>query len=423
MAKNFILIVAASLCLTLSSGQVKPDDAKIDYIIQLINKKESRLLLAEMADSCRIGNLPPLDNAGVLPQILANFSPIVDYRIADRERQANGDLRIHVASTYASGRKGNPTLTFNDDLKLVNLGIVHRREVAEPEQALKKALVQATRPDTVRIPFKLKDNLIYVPAVLNGKDGFFMFDNGAPVLILQGKYVPTQNINSNIAVDFTGVGGAMQDIKWSTGNSLSLGGMQLDGFDAPVSTSGDMDVGNVAIFGLMGAGIYDDYQITFDYKNQELFLEKVGEEGDLTGFSFNHGAPKGKAALTLKRHIPIVDLEIAGKVVPLGIDCGANANLLKTEMANQIQSAIAYLNEQVSIAGAGALPQSSQTANLKQAKVAGLLLQDMYTVFTDQAIGAGAGEHALPIEGLLGAPFLNQYKVTLNYNKGEIVFY
>jgi len=44
-------------------------------------------------------------------------------------------------------------------------------------------------------------------------------------------------------------------------------------------------------------------------------------------------------------------------------------------------------------------------------------------VLTNQDIGAGKGDDALPIKGLLGTPFLNQYQTTLNFVKGEISFY
>lgn len=47
----------------------------------------------------------------------------------------------------------------------------------------------------------------------------------------------------------------------------------------------------------------------------------------------------------------------------------------------------------------------------------------MYTAISDQKIGAGSGDDALKIEGLLGTPFLNLHATEIDYINHKVIFY
>lgn len=65
----------------------------------------------------------------------------------------------------------------------------------------------------------------------------------------------------------------------------------------------------------------------------------------------------------------------------------------------------------------------SEVAHLEEAQVGPLTLVPMSTVITDQAIGAGKGEQQLPMVGLLGTPFLKQFRVVFNFQIGNLYLY
>lgn len=152
-------------------------------------------------------------------------------------------------------------------------------------------------------------------------------------------------------------------------------------------------------------------------------MEKLDGRGELLAKAIEKRPLLAQYPLRLKRHIPIVDITFGGKVYSMGIDCGANANVLKKAWETELKSYIDYEEGEVDIKGVNGTSQGNRIAFLTHAKVGELPLQDMYTVITDHAIGGGAGQDALPIEGLLGTPFLNQYKMTLNFQKNTISFY
>ncbi|MGJ1225320.1 aspartyl protease family protein [Sphingobacterium siyangense] len=206
------------------------------------------------------------------------------------------------------------------------------------------------------------------------------------------KFDHVEQIRTDVSVDFAGIGGQMQQVVWSAGNRLQIGGMVLNGLEAPVSEMDDMQLEDGSpIFGLLGIGVLKNYQFTLDYGRQELLLEKLDERGELLAKSIEKGPLLAQYPLRLKRH--------------MGIDCGANANVLKKTLETELKPYIDFEEGEVDIKGVNGTSQGNRIAFLTHAKVGELALQDMYTVITDQAIGGGTGNDALPIEGLLGTPF------------------
>ena len=422
--KNVLLGILGLICFCqYSVAQQQSQRGKVASIIKELNEKNSLAILKMMADTCRIGNLPSVDNSVVVPQIIASYNEITEYDIVSETTDGN-NTRVALSVTFDDGKQGKPSLTFNADHKLVNLGIISGRMTAQPELSLEDAMAVTLKPDSIKVPFKYVSGLIYVQAKLNGKVGYFMFDSGSPVVILRKKYVSDEHIKEDIKVDFFGMGGAMDDVTWSTGNTLELGGLKISSLVAPVSYMDDMEMGEeMPIFGLIGQGIYNDYQVTFDYERLELLFERIDESGNIAGMSYPKGKALSSVPLTVKRHIPIVNLTIGNKNYAMGIDCGANANVLKTGSAKEIDEFIEYEKDEASMIGVGGTSTGNEIGFVMKSYIGSVPLQDMFTVFTDQQIGAGSGKDALPIVGLLGTPFLNQYKVTINIKKGELTIY
>lgn len=399
----------------------------IQKIIVLLNTKNSSGLFEMMADSCQIGNLPAtIDKQQVLPDILANFQGIDSYDWITDQRMLTGDHFVSLLVNYKNGGRGKPTFTFNKDGKLIELGIIKVKLTANPAQALAAALSNTIIPDTMRVKFKLVNDLIYVPAKLNGMDGFFMFDSGAPTIMLRKKYVPDHAINKDVTLDFTGMGGNMSDVNWSLGNHLIWGDMIIKSLDAAAVSLDEMDQEELMVgplFGLMGFGIFSGFQLSIDYDQQELLFERVDRAGHLTGISFRHGEPLATIPIRMRRHIPIVDINIDGKPYPMGIDCGANTNLLKQEVVHDLKTHLRFEGKTTSLLGVGNRQVISEVAHLEEAQVGPMTLVPMSTVITDQAIGAGKGDEQLPMVGLLGTPFLKQFKVVFNFQIGNLYLY
>ncbi|MCW2263170.1 MULTISPECIES: hypothetical protein [Sphingobacterium] len=428
MIKKIVVVLALYTTLVgFCHGQEKAISANVQKIIVLLNNKNSKGLLEIMADSCKIGNLPTtIEKNKVLPDILSNFQGIDSYDWVTDKLLPNGDHFVSLLVNYKNKGRGKPTFTFNRDGKVIELGIIKIRLTANPGKALAAALVNTTLPDTMRVKFEFINGLIYVPAILNGIKGFFMFDSGAPNVMLRKKYISERSINKDVNLDFTGMGGNMSDVNWSTGNHLIWGDLNIKSLDAPAVGLEEMDQEELMIgplFGLMGFGIFSGFQLAFDYDRKELLLERVDQAGQLVGLKFTHGKPLAVIPIRMRRHIPIIDINIGEGSYAMGIDCGANTNLLKQEVVNDLKSFLRFEGQTTSLLGVGDSKIISEMAQLEEAQVKSLNLQPMSTVITDQAIGAGVGEQQLPMVGLLGTPFLKQFKSVFNFQNGYLYLY
>lgn len=283
-------LLALSLIGNLALAQQIDNSRSIDWIVAAMNKKDAAALLGMMADSATIGNLPKMNNQAAVPDILNKFSTISSFQVIDRHKLANGDEQIQLEVTYQDGKPGKPSFLFNRAGKIINLGIVKGRMKGNPEKALADALESAEQPVTMVVPFKLVNGLVYLESTFNGTKGYFQFDSGAPVVILRKKFVPTEQIRADVSVDFAGIGGQMQQVVWSAGNRIQIGGIALQGLEAPVAEMEDMQLEDGSpIFGLLGIGILKNYQFTLDYGRQELLLEKLDDRGDLLSKAVDKG--------------------------------------------------------------------------------------------------------------------------------------
>lgn len=424
MTKKYYWLLCLFCISGATFGQQSPFHADIAVLVKLINAKDSQSLLERMSDSCRIGNLPPMENSYAVPEILSKIQGIREYTVLSDSLLANGEWRSDLEATYNDGTRGTPFFIFNREGKLTNLGLIKMRQKADPVAALQKALAIAEKPDILHIPFRLVDGLILVPAVLNGQQGYFMLDSGSPVAIISKAFVQAEHIKKDFAVNLTGMGGQMQGLVWSSNNSIALGDLQVEHLELPATPALDAPLEDDSpVFGLLGYEFLRDYEWTFDYGKEELTLIRVDQDGRPIDASTESEKPLSVSPFRMKRHIPIVDLQVGGQTYPMGIDCGANSNVMHTECLPSLAPFMAVQEDNIQINGVGGTGQAAKVAYVQGAKIGDLALQDMYTVFTDQQIGGGAEGDTLPVVGLLGTPFLYQFKTAINFQKGEIRFY
>ncbi|WP_316848897.1 pepsin/retropepsin-like aspartic protease family protein [Pedobacter agri] len=414
-------LLASFLSAKAQNSDIEP---MIDYIVEAINTKQDKNLLQLMREDCTIGNLESGDNTLLLPAILQKFSKILTYHIASDSLYSNGDRLVTLKVAYTGAKSGTPTFTFDQSGRLINLGIIRMRKKVDAMIALTDALSKASRPDTVSVPIQLVNGLIYVQARLNGQKGYFLFDSGCPVILLNRRFTEKASIVKDIDFDFLGMGGKMDALVWSKANSFSWANTDLEELDAPAKDfDQEHSVAGSEFLGMIGYGFFKDYQLSIDYQSQLLLLEKVENSGKLVAAPIYKGKLITSSRFVMKRHLPVVQINVLGRLFPMGIDCGANANVLQENSISELGKAFDPESQQVSINGVGTGNELSSTGYVIGAKIGKLNLQDMFTVLTRQPIGAGNEKNGLGIVGLLGTPFLNQYTTTLNFKSGTIMFY
>lgn len=182
-----------------------------------------------------------------------------EFRLEPRRRLAGGFLALALGGVGAFAPAQSPAPPTADELA-----------AAIPEST-------ALSDGTVRIPFELKGNKIYVETTVNGKGPFpFIFDTGASGTVLDASLTEELGLElvgkSDIG-DPTESARIPVDLVWV--GEMSLGGFSATGFQASSWDRSNLyQHMNVPPKGIVGFPVFHDVLLTIDYEAQELVVTK-----------------------------------------------------------------------------------------------------------------------------------------------------
>ncbi|WP_207424352.1 alpha/beta fold hydrolase [Desertivirga brevis] len=295
-----------------------------------------------------------------------------------------------------------------------------RENVKQPLQKDKKALVpRAYFPEEMKVPFKIRKDVIYVAANLNKKEGYFLFDSGCPVIMLNKKFVG-ESADAEKINGFSGINGGFGEVRLAKVDSLKWGKILLMDFQTPATQmEEDPEMSSINVFGLLGLEAFKNYEVTFDYDALEMTFRKVDKLGNYVLQPKLETKPLHQAAVTMQRHIPILTLNINNKDYRFGIDCGAAINIIYPQYYDELKT-LFHAVDTLKINGSA---RNKLVAGfIKEASCGPVKFRELYTGFAESHL-QNNGEGALKIDGLLGTPFLVNYITSINFRRGVVSFY
>ncbi len=246
-----------------------------------------------------------------------------------------------------------------------------------------------------------------VEAALEGREGAFILDTGAPMLAINR--VP-QSPGDLTASGFNGqvnVGATqVSNFNWSGIHLSEFTALELD--ISHMEESFEMD-----LMGLIGYDVIRGYEIYFDYASSQIQVLEAGANSLHKYFE-----PVATISMTLNHHLPVIYLEIEGKRFAFGIDTGAGANLLDKDVFEKLPAS-AILEESVeTLQGLNHGLNEHKTVVIREAFLQKEKAADIRFSQTDLSqLEAFSG---LQLDGLLGFPFLKNFKFSINYPKKKL---
>ena len=269
-----------------------------------------------------------------------------------------------------------------------------------------------TTPDRVELPARLVQGLLLVPAEVDGQLGTFFFDSGAPTLVLNRREFGAGPAGESAGAQ--GVNGRMGSLGHYALGRLACQGLVLQNKEVPTLDLASLEqrLGS-PLLGIIGADLLQAYAVTLDYRAGRVLLQKPGAPG---------AAPVAgvRVPFVLRGHLPVVAATVAGQPYQLGLDCGAQTNLLDAAAATTLKL---KHRAQATLRGADAAGSQVLTADIPR-----LTLADGALVFRHQATTFADVGHlsrtpgAEPLQGLLGYPLLREYRATIDYVNKEVRF-
>lgn len=271
---------------------------------------------------------------------------------------------------------------------------------------------QVTSKEPIRTSFKHIRGLIFVEVEVNGEEGYFILDSGAPVVVLNTKYFSHGKEDGSAQ----GVSGSLQrqqihidGFRWG---NIELEDTDLMGLDL---SHLEEELGH-PFKGLIGHDLLRDYELLIDYEKEELLLFKEGQTDYHQKIQ-----PQSELSFSYQLHIPVLEVEIGGVPYDLGLDTGAEQNLISQAGFERLPKESFEVQEQTELRGADKNITEVQRFIVHESEFSGQTFEAMSFVSADIShLTAGYG---LKIEGLVGYPFLSQHLCSIDFADKKIYFW
>jgi len=350
-----------------------------------------------LSEDFKAGDYPVPMVHQVIPQILQQYPNLTSSEI--KEIKANTVL---VDLVFDQIGATSSTITFDTNDKITNISLFD--DILG--MSANASAEEFEKVNSFKVPFEIVgEGLILLKAKLNGVEEDFILDSGAPAIVINT--VSKANKSNNAQ----GVAGqaSMSEVKIESfdWNGIRCGehtfiGMDLSHLEKAIDRP---------FKGLIGFTAIKDYILSIDYDTKHLTLtSKVNDLGEV----------ESSLLFEYQAHIPVIKIKIDSKVHSLGIDTGAESNLLSIDEYNSLDKEQTILIEQTDLVGA-----DGNKLIVDYFKIINLTINDVSynnMEFVASDISHLTTGYGLDIVGLLGYPFLKNRKVAIDFKEGKLYF-
>jgi hypothetical protein len=262
------------------------------------------------------------------------------------------------------------------------------------------------------IPFTRAGNLILIQAKADTTTGFFIFDTGAPGLVLNITYFrhyPTSN-----PVESGGVTGSTLSAQTSV-DSFCLGPITYHRALADLIDLGHIENSKgVRIFGLMGLNLFERFEVIIDYNSNRLYLHLISKKEAAT---YRNPQLLDSTAYTIipidiQEHKMIVYLFLKGRKLTFIIDSGAETNVLDSRLPGKVFEQV-EITRRVTLNGSGNHRVEALYGDLKGLRIGDRDIGTLPVLITNLESMCDAFNNCL--DGMLGFDFLSLHKIGFNF--------
>jgi len=258
-----------------------------------------------------------------------------------------------------------------------------------------------------KVDFELDGGIILVEALLNNSTQTFVLDSGAPGLILNN-YYKEKGKNEQV----TGINGTAQAY------SVIIENFVWAGISYPKMEAISMDLSHLEsitkrkISGLIGYELIKDFEIFLDYDAKAIQIKSVGT------YSIEKHQPLASFPLSFENHLPVIEAKIGKENLRLGLDTGAEINVLDVRLSNRIANVASDPQIYRKIYGVGNNNnEPAQIIKVSVTKLQRAAYREMNYVLTDFSSIISDGTN---IDGILGFPFLSSCKFSIDFKTQQL---
>lgn len=268
------------------------------------------------------------------------------------------------------------------------------------------------------IPVKRVGKLLLVEATVDGIRGNFIFDTGAPYLVLNATYFRDyEEQEDKLATDVTGNTTAQRTTKV---DRLKMMGMYYENIEADVSDlSAIENRRGIQILGLLGVNLFMRLEMEINLQDEQIVVYRCDSDGRrISAPSLGRGEPVRKS-FELRNNAIIAKGSIGKEELNVCFDTGAEALLLDNDLSAEVFSNLRIIRRS-ELTGAGGKSTEVLYGALRALKY-GVELQNLQVVVADlEQIGRAYG---YPVDAFLGYELLREGVITLNFKDKELLIH
>lgn len=264
------------------------------------------------------------------------------------------------------------------------------------------------------LPFSRAGNLILLQARADTTQGNFIFDTGAPHLVLNITYFRNYPATVHADADQNSVTGAGPAVVRTSVRELSLGTLSYARTEADLVNLGHIENNKgVRILGLLGMELFRRCVLIIDYEKSLIYLHRLGKkESEYTNELLADTASYSSFPIELTDSRIVATALMGGKKLKFMIDSGAESNLLDSRLPDKVFEQV-EITGRILLSGAGEGKVEALQGILAHFSIGGRELGNLPVVITNLEKTC-VSENGC-IDGMLGYDFLSLHKIGFNF--------
>jgi hypothetical protein len=272
---------------------------------------------------------------------------------------------------------------------------------------------------TLVIPIKRAGNLIIVEAQIDSVAGNFVFDTGAPHLVLNATYFRDMPRISN--QESGGINGEVANSFCTEVINFSVSDIHYKRVKADVTDLSAIENGrNMKILGLLGTRLFANFAVTVDIFNNVIYIHKLDENGDIPQGEQLFKNPILKTSFKLMNDVIFLKTSVNNNEMWMAFDSGAETNLLDYRKSKKIMQSMEVLSTS-KLTGVGGSSMQIIFARFDRLVIADHTFTKNRVVLTSLDNMGKAYGHS--VDGILGYDFFMRGIFTINFVKKEFEMY
>jgi hypothetical protein len=270
------------------------------------------------------------------------------------------------------------------------------------------------------IPFSRVGNLIIIRAKADTLEGNFIFDTGAPGLVLNLTYFRNYTTVEHYADVQGGVTGSVESGGRIAMDSFSFAPVRYSRLEADRINLGHIENSKgIKILGLLGMQLFKKFEIIIDYENSVIYMHLLTKKD---GRNYKSDLLKDtskyvETAIDFIENKLITYAYSAGKKLSFVLDTGAESNLIDSRLPAKVLDGIT-VSRRVFITGTGSARVEALSGSMSDIKIGSYDINRLPVIVTNLEKLCYAYDRCL--DGMLGFDFFSQQKIGFNFVKRKM---